>query len=398
MAASLREFSPQFWAVVGATFLGFLGIGTVLPGLAPHVRHDLGGSDETVGYVIGVFSFVALAARFLSGPLADTRGRKIAFLTGLMSCAIAGAVYLAPFGIAEVYVARVLQGFGEACLYTGAATWAVELAGVRRSAQALGYVSSGIWGGMSAGPVLGHWVGPFEHAAITQSLLALAGFGLLVRVTETFKPHPHGAKRNWLPRSILVPGFAVGFVNVHYPVITGFLILHLMQHGNSGASAFTAYAVVILFSRFFLGSLPDRVHPRITYYTGLVGMTAGMLVLAAGPSPMIAIMAAAVLGFGFSFPWSSVVSMVLRQTPDREHGSAVAILGAFYDLFVGTGSFAAGAVSDHFGYGSAFVMAAGALGVAAVLGLFMFPAGSRAGEEVHAPTIVVRQETPIGED
>jgi len=30
--------------LIAATFLGFLGFGSVLPGLAPHVRHDLGGS------------------------------------------------------------------------------------------------------------------------------------------------------------------------------------------------------------------------------------------------------------------------------------------------------------------------------------------------------------------
>src|SRR5580692_939659 len=198
MSASLREFPPQFWSVAGATFLGFLGIGTVLPGLAPHVRHDLGGSDETVGFAIGIFSFVALGARFFSGSLADRRGRKTTFLTGLFCCAIAGAAYLAPLGIAGVYLARVLQGFGEAFLYTGAATWAIEIAGVHRSAQALGYVSSGIWGGMSAGPVLGSWVGSFQHAALAQTLLALVGFALLVRVPERFKPHPHHTKPTWL--------------------------------------------------------------------------------------------------------------------------------------------------------------------------------------------------------
>src|SRR5208282_4749111 len=107
---------------------------------------------------------------------------------GLFSCAVAGTIYLAPLGLTGVYLARVLQGFGEACLYTGAATWAVELAGVHRSAQALGYVSSGIWGGMSAGPVLGHYVGSFEHAALTQTVLALMGFALLVRVPERYKP------------------------------------------------------------------------------------------------------------------------------------------------------------------------------------------------------------------
>ncbi len=374
MAASLREFSAQFWAVAAATFCGFLGIGTVLPSLAPHVRNDLGGSDETVGFAIGIFSFVALGTRFISGPMADTRGRKKTFLIGLFCCALAGAVYMAPLGINGVYLARVLQGLGEAFLYTGAATWAIEIAGVHRSSQALGYISSGIWGGMSAGPVLGSWVGSFQHAALTQMLLAFAGFLLLIRVPERYKPQRHQARRAWIPRSIITPGLAVGFVNVHYPVITGFLILHLAGHGNSGRAAFSAYAVVILFSRFFLGSLPDRVHPRITYYIGIVFMTFGMLALATGPSPVFAVASAAVLGFGFSFPWSSVVTTVLRRTPDSEHGSAIGVLGAFYDLFVGAGSFAAGAVSDHFGYAWAFVMAAVALGVAGIVGAFLFPA------------------------
>jgi MFS family permease len=371
---SLREFSVQFWSVVLATFLGFLGIGAVIPALAPHVRIDLGQSDQTVGFVIGIFSFVALGSRFFSGLLADTRGRKNAFAAGLFCCALAGAAYLAPLGITGVYLARVLQGFGEAFLYTGAATWAVELAGVHRSAQALGYVSSGIWGGMSAGPVLGHWLGTFAHAAAAQMILALVSFLLLIRVPERFKPQPHHEKRRWLPRTLIAPGIAVGFVNVHYPVITGFLILHLTRHGNSGPMAFTAYAVVILFSRFFLGGLPDRMDPKITYYWGIAAMIAGSLALAAGPPPFLAISAAAVLGFGFSFPWSSVVSTVLRQTPEREHGSAVGVLGAFYDLFVGSGSFAAGAVADHFGYGAAFVMAAVSLALAGAAGLYMFPA------------------------
>jgi hypothetical protein len=49
------------------------------------------------------------------------------------------------------------------------------------------------------------------------------------------------------------------------------------------------------------------------------------------------------------------------------------MLGAFYDLFVGLGSFGAGAISNRYGYGSAFVMAAASLGAAAILGCFLFP-------------------------
>src|SRR5438477_3998124 len=227
MRFSTQGFSARFWALIGATFLGFLGIGTVLPGLAPHVRHDLGGSDQTVGIVIGIFSFVALGSRFFSGPLADRRGRKIAFLTGLMSCGLAGVAYLLPLGIAGAYLGRILQGFGEACLFTGAATWVVELAGIHRSGQALGYLSSGIWGGISVGPVVGQWLGSFERAAAFQVIAALAAFAMLWNIPEDYEPHPHQEKRRWLAHSQIAPGMALGFCNVRYPVIVGFLILHL---------------------------------------------------------------------------------------------------------------------------------------------------------------------------
>jgi len=189
-----------------------------------------------------------------------------------------------------------------------------------------------------------------------------------------------------LPGHMILPGLSLGFVNIHYPVVAGFLILSLERHGDSGPAAFTAYALVILFSRFFLGGLPDRIHPRITYYFGIGCMALGLLIIAAGPPPAIAVLGAAILGLGFSFPWSAVATTVLRRTPDSEHGSAVGVLGAFYDLFVGFGSFAAGAVSAHLGYSAAFVMAVLALGVAALLGGPVF-AGFRHAEEPVAEAV-----------
>jgi MFS family permease len=372
MGSSPREFTPLFWSLIAATFLGFLGIGTVLPQIGPHVRHDLGGSDQTVGFVIGIFSFVALGSRFFSGPLADNRGRKIAFLTGLASCALAGGAYMLPLGIPGAYLGRTLQGFGEACLYTGAAAWAVELGGLERSSQALGYVSTGIWGGISAGPMVGYWLGTFERAALMQLVTAIIAFVLLTRIPESYRPQARNKRRDWFPVSLIKPGLAIGFVNVHYPVITGFLILHLASHGNSGKAAFSAYAGLILVSRFFLGGLPDRINPRYTYLGGITLMALGLLVIASGPGPVVAVAGAALLGFGFSFPWASIASKVLKRTPAQEHGTAVGVLSAFYDLFVGVSSFAAGAVSSHFGYAAAFYMGAASLIVAGVMGMLFF--------------------------
>jgi MFS family permease len=382
MGLSPQELGGRFWAIIGATFLGFVGMGTVLPALGPHVRHDLGGSDQTVGFVIGTFSVVALFSRFFSGPLTDRRGRKIAFLTGLTSCGAAGVAYLLPLGIPGAFLGRALQGFGEACLYTGAAAWVVESAGVHRSGQALGYLSSGIWGGISAGPVVGHWLGSFERAAGMQAFCALAAIVLLLRVPEVYAPSPHRRRTaRWIPSILIPPGIAVGFVNVHYPVVAGFLILHLQRSGTAGPAAFSAYALVILLSRFFLGGLPDRIPPAITYYSGITAMAIGLLILAPGPPGIVPVAGAALLGFGFSFPWSSVAATVLRRIPEQERGSAVGILSAFYDLFVGLSSFAAGVVARQYGYSAAFYMAAAALIAAAVAGRYVFRPAAITAEE-----------------
>jgi len=315
---------------------------------------------------------IALCSRLFAGRLADHKGRKRAFLTGLASCTLAGVAYLVPWGIGGLYFGRALQGIGEACLYTGAAAWAVEVAGVHRSARALGFLSSGIWGGFAAGPLIGQMLGSFQNAAIFQIFAALAAISLLSQVPEDYQPSSHPRRSGWMRRSLLAPGIAVGFVNVHYPVITGFLILYLARRGNAGPAAFSAYAALVLFSRFFLGGLPDRVNPRITYYSGLAFMGLGLSILATGPALAWALTGAVLLGFGFSFPWASVASTVLRRTPHGEHGSTVSVLSAFYDLFVGASSFSAGLLANRFGYASAFVMAVAALGAAAIAGRFVF--------------------------
>ncbi len=150
---------------------------------------------------------------------------------------------------------------------------------------------------------------------------------------------------------------------------------------------------MILLSRFFLGGLPDRIHPAITFYGGIALMAIGLCILAVGPPPVLAVVAAAILGLGFSFPWSSVGSTILKVTPDRERGSVVGVLSAFYDLFVGVSSFAAGAVANRFGYSAAFVMAAAALVLAAIAGRFVFPSREREKEAGRAGFAVAARDT-----
>lgn len=343
-------------------------MGAVLPVLAPHVRRDLGQSDFAVGLVIGTFSLVALASRIVSGRVADSKGRKMAFVAGLASCSLSGVAYLLPIGITGAFLGRALQGLGEAFLYTGAAAWIVEMSEPARRARALGYLSTGIWGGISVGPVIGSMLGSFQQAGILLVLSPLVAIVALTRVEENYTPPPKRANPEWIPKGSLLPGFTMGLVNVHYPVVTGFLVLHLANSGNSGRTAISAYAAMVLCSRFFLGGLPDRVHPRVTFFGGLASMALGLAVIAMAPPPWIAVPAAGLIGFGFSFPWPSIATVVLRRADESTRAASLGVLSATVDLFVAVSSFAAGGVATHFGYPAAYLMAALALGGSAVLG------------------------------
>jgi MFS family permease len=355
----LRRFGANFWVVVGSTFLGFIGIGAIIPVLGPYVRHDLRESDLTLGLAIGVFNFVALASRLIAGPIAGRKGRRIGFIAGLMCCSLCGVAYLLPFGLAAIFIGRVLQGMGEAFLFTAAAAWALELAPEDRRAQALSFLGAGIWGGLAAGPVIGHALGDFRAAACLLALSPIPSIFALMRIPEEFTPREGEHLPIFhFPRIAVLPGLTLGFVNAHYPAMSGFLVLHLAQRGNSGGTAFSAYAAMALFARFFLGSLRGRLGPRFTYHIGLGCMMAGLLVIATTPPAWIAIAAAALIGFGYSFPWPSIASAVLGRVPERERASSLGTMTAFVDLFVGFGSFIDGAVAKQFGYAALYWLAA----------------------------------------
>jgi MFS family permease len=128
----------------------------------------------------------------------------------------------------------------------------------------------------------------------------------------------------------------------------------------------------MVLSRFFLGGLPDRMPPAYTFYTGLTFMALGIATLAFTVSSTMSIAGAAILGFGFSFPWASIASVVLKQTPSHKRGSTMGVLSAFYDTFVGSSSFAAGALAARYGYSSAFVLALAGVSIAALVGMQVF--------------------------
>jgi MFS family permease len=356
----------RIWRIVGAAFVGMLGFGAVIPMLPVYLHEQAGASTFVTGLLVGLSSAFALLGRLLAGKTADRKGRRIALLLGMVFCAVAGVLYLPVFGLAAMAAGRVLHGLGEGFFVTAAVAWAVDVAPDNRRAQALGFLSSGIWGGVSIGPAIGQALGSMASVALFLTVSSIAVLAIVFAMDEQPRPHGHAVSR-WFPPPVLLPGIMLGLGNVTYAAMAGFLILLLHHRGHGSAWAFSAFAVAVLFGRAAFGGLPDRMGPKRSLLAGYVCLAVGLMAFVAGVRPQFDVPAAMFVGLGYSFPWPALASVVVGQVPISERAAALGALNAFYDLFVAGSSAVAGAAAGRWGFTAPFWMALGCVGVATVL-------------------------------
>jgi len=356
----------KIWRIVGAAFVGMLGFGAVIPMLPVYLHEQAGASTFLTGLLVGLSSAFALLGRLLAGKTADRKGRRIALLLGMAFCAVAGVLYLPMFGRAAMAAGRVLHGLGEGFFVTAAVAWAVDVAPDNRRAQTLGYLSSGIWGGVSIGPAIGQALGTMASVALFLTASSIAVMAIVFVIDEHPRPHGHVSSR-WFPPPVLLPGIVLGLGNVTYAAMAGFLILLLHHRGHGTAWAFSAFAVAVLFGRAAFGGLPDRMGPRRSLLAGYVLLALGLIAIVAGLSWQFDVPAALLIGLGYSFPWPALASVVVSQVPVSERAMALGALNAFYDLFVAGSSAVAGAAAGRWGFTAPFWIALGCVAAATVM-------------------------------
>jgi MFS family permease len=334
--------------------------------LPVYLHEQAGASTFITGLLIGLSSAFALLGRLFAGKTADRKGRRTALLLGMGFCAAAGVLYLPVFGLWAIAPGRVLHGLGEGFFVTAAVAWAVDVAPDNRRAQALGFLSSGIWGGVSIGPAIGQALGTMASVALFLTVSSLAVMAIVCVMDEEPRPHEHAPSR-WFPPPVLLPGILLGLGNVTYAAMAGFLILLLHHRGHGTTWAFSAFAVAVLFGRAIFGGLPDRMGPRRSLFAGYACLGVGLVAIAAGHSSALDLPAAMLVGLGYAFPWPALASVVVGQVPVSERAAALGALNAFYDLFVAGSSAIAGAAAEHWGLTAPFWMALASVGAAVAL-------------------------------
>jgi len=122
----------RFWALIGATFLGFLGIGAVLPALGSTCAGTI-SAGRTRRWIrdrcVLVSSHWAAACSPVLWLTAADAKRSPSWPDVQLRLQVRHIC--CRWGLPARTSARIFQGLGEACLYTGAAACSVELAASR---------------------------------------------------------------------------------------------------------------------------------------------------------------------------------------------------------------------------------------------------------------------------
>lgn len=291
----------------------------VLTPLLPSFKEEIGLTNAEVGVLSGSFAAGTLLTALPGGWFAARHGPRRAMILGVFGV----GVFSTAFGFADrieiLDLTRFLQGAFGALMWAGAISWAIAEAPRPRRGQVMGTIIAAA----VVGEMLGSPIGALAHEVGTEivfsSVLVLAGGITAVAMTIPPAAEVEGqrldaalsaARRARLTRTALVlagPSAAFGMVVVVGP-------LRLDDLGATPwmiAAAFAGGSLVEAVIGPWVGKFSDRVGRRLPYVTGLVVMSAAIVVV--GLSGLLPILLAGVLlvafGAGLAFtPASTLIT------------------------------------------------------------------------------------------
>jgi MFS family permease len=367
---------------------------------------QVGGTEQTVGWVAGIGTAAVLLARPWMGGWVDQLGTTRLWVMGLLLYAAATLANLAVGDVGPLLVLlRVGWNVGWGIVFVCNTAYPAQTAPPLRRAEAIG--AQGIGG----------FVGTVVGTNLADPILALpdewrfpalfgtaAGFALLAAGSVSMlRPVPasprHGAAawnaplvdivRYW-PGMITLIGLSLGLL---FALTVSFIALHAQSIGSPSSSLFlTAYAPAAASVRIFLRRLPEQIGREQTILLGMASAAVGYLSLHLVDGPAMYALPGFLLGLSHGLIFPSMVDLAGESfPPDRRGLSTSLIIGAQeFGMFVGAPIM--GLVVHRYGFGPLFSGLA-AFAVAAAV-LYIVSARRRPSGEPTPSRMVRRSMMP----
>jgi predicted MFS family arabinose efflux permease len=264
-----------------------------------------------------------------------------------------------------------MLGIGESFIITGAQSWALAILTVGNTSKALAWVGSAMFGAFAAGAPIGsalyaHY--GFAAVALATTLLPLATLACVVPLRRVSTAPSRQAGFMTVMASVWVPGTGAALSSIGFGAITAFSALLFVARGWAAWPAFTVFATLFIATRLFVGHLGDRFAAAKIALACVLVEAAGLALIWLSSSLALALVGAALTGFGYSLVYPGLGVEAVRLAPPHNRGLAMGAYTGFLDLALGFGTPALGFLAEHAGLASVFgASMLAALGAAAVV-------------------------------
>jgi len=386
----------QIVSTVFFTFLCYLTIGLPLAVLPSFVHVDLAYSSVIAGLAISVQYLATLLSRPYAGRTADAWGPKRTVLCGLVACgasgllvALAGVFSGLPWlSLVALILGRLVLGFGESWVSTGAIMWGIGQVGPANTARVISWNGVATYGALALGAPLGVALDNAYGIEALGGAIALSGVvGLLLARIKRATPVIHGERLAF--RAVLgrVMPFGMGLAlgSIGFGAISTFITLYYASHHwDNAALALTAFGVCFMGVRLALGSSIARFGGYRVAMVSFALEAFGLIVLGVAPTGFTALLGAALAGAGFSLVFPSLGVAAVNLVPAQNRGAALGAYSVFLDVALGVTGPVAGLIVGAYGYAEVYLCAAVAAIAAVLLTVWMSRAArARAASEAQ---------------
>lgn len=371
-----RLWNANYVKVMTANFSLFFAFYLLTPLLPLYISETFGATKDVIGLVLSGYTVTALLFRPFSGYFVDTFPRKKVLMVCFAAFSIFFAGYLAAGTLLMFALVRTLHGGPFGALTVANSTVAIDVLPSSRRNEGVGYYGLSNNLAMAIAPTFAIYIYAETHnfELLFWMALIIATFGWMVDATVRLKPTTvtQAPKRISLDRFFLARGWMLGFNMIFFGFCFGVLSNYLAIYGKqvlgmTGGTGtwFLLCSIGLMMSRL-QGSRALRQGKLTQNATeGMLLSLAGYTIFVACPDMVGYYGSAILIGLGNGHLWPAFQNMIISMAHHNERGTANSTILISWDVGIGIGIIAGGAIAEHLGYATAFwtVSVTHALGV-----------------------------------
>lgn len=352
-----RAYGSPFWFTYASNL--FLTTGNAVLFRYGDFIEIGGGSELTLGLIVGVGMIGSILMRGVQGVGVDVYGARKIWLLSSIGFVLACLGHLAVHHASNpvVFGLRILYQTSVAGIFGASIAFISRRAPVYRIAEVVGTLGTSGFLGMILGALLvDSLYGPGlpTSAGVARMFMAASALGVLSGVFAWFATRDDGipARRRYVPVLWLVKKYNPGNILL-VSVVMGFGLglagtfvrpyaasLHISGIGTF----FSVYAITAFATRLSIRKLPERIGIRRMVLLGIACLAIDMLLYLPVRTEWQFIPPAMMIGVAHAILFPAVIAGGSAAFPDRYRGLGTALLLAMFDIGMFIGSPAIGSM------------------------------------------------------